>query len=1257
VNRFVPREQDYAFGQLMLTLRTAIGLTQTGLAEFLGVSRRAVGGWEAGNSYPKSHHLKEFIALAVRQQAFPGGHEEEEIRALWRTARQKVLLDDAWLSSLLADDGYRGNGVSASPITYHLSPITYHPSPGSEPRLDWGDALSVSTFYGREWELDLLAEWVVEERCQVVSVLGLGGVGKSALAVRLMQQLAPRFEAVIWRSVRNALPCRVLIEQCLQVLAPQALGQLPDTPGVPAGFEQTLNLLLEQIRDRRVLLVLDNLETLLEEGDEAGRLRAGYEDYGLLLRQVAETRHQSCLLFTSREKPGDLVPLEGSRSPVRVLRLARLDAEACEQLLAESNVTGSGPERARLVEAYTGNPLALKIVAQTIVDLFDGEIAPFLAQDTLIFGGVRELLAQQFDRLSPLERNIMFWLAIMREPVTFDELRAAQVTPVPRIQLLEAMEALRRRSLVERGGQPGTFTLQSVVLEYVTARLVTEASDEIMQGFPAQAGEGRLMRLIDHSLTVALAPEYVRQTQERLIVAPVLEHLQGAWSQAQSKAQRGIQATLADRLAALLNDLRAVAEDAQGYGPANLAALLIQQQGDLHAVDLSGLMLRSAYLQGVEMQDASLSGASIRDSVFAETFDSILAVAISGDGNYMAACSLQGDIRMWSIPDYALQRIWASPKAGIYSFALSPDGRTVAGGDWGGMVHLWDVATGALLWSSGSHTNMINSLLFTPDGSLIASCSDDATVRLWDARSGEQLQILEHPTVPHHVAVPAIACGPNQHLLASSDSEGRIYLWALHGTNPATLVRTIAGHTGPVTGLAFSPDESTLASASWDGTVKLWAVPEGRLLETLPGDRGAMSRVAWSPDGYTLACGGHDNMVWLWSVEDAAYRSVLRGRTGRIRGMAFTPDSRTLLSGGDDGTLRLWDVHDGRCTHVMQGYRLLTSGVTWSPDGKWLAGAGSDLMLTIYDAEGVLPPRLLSGHRRIIAGWNWSPDSRRVASCEKDNIIRIWDIHSGECQQVLHYPDDPANIFNDVDWSPDGRWLAATSTRHGVMLWDMAGPQERLFREMLADLHIVHWNPDGTRLACSDSDGHVVVLDPAQGVVFQRLGPHPTMISSIAWSPLGTMLVLGCNTSVDGAIFVWDVEQEKIVRTVTGEADLGFQASWGADEHEVISGGSDGKLRWWNVETGECVRVVDAHREAIHSVGRSRDGTRLATCGQDGDIVVWDIRTGEYLRTMRRDRPYERLDITGIKGLTEAQKATLRALGAIEDYAGTDRKG
>src|SRR2546423_15675269 len=158
------------------------------------------------------------------------------------------------------------------------------------------------------------------------------------------------------------------------------------------------------------------------------------------------------------------------------------------------------------------------MVAEPIADLFGGEIDQFLSTGTWIFGSTTGLLEEQWARLSTLEQAVLFWLAILREPVSIDELQAMLVTPLSGVQVLEAVDSLHRRSLIERGQRSASFTLQSVVLEYVTTKLVTTASEEIQQG--------RLLRLLQHGLEQAQAMAYVRQTQERLLLAPLLARLQ-----------------------------------------------------------------------------------------------------------------------------------------------------------------------------------------------------------------------------------------------------------------------------------------------------------------------------------------------------------------------------------------------------------------------------------------------------------------------------------------------------------------------------------------------------------------------------------------------------------------------------------------------------------------------------------------------------------------------------------------------------------
>src|SRR2546426_37138 len=502
----------------------------------------------------------------------------------------------------------------------------------------------------------------------------MGGIGKSALVTSTMRRMAVHFQVVIFRSLRDAPACETLVEECLKVLAPQPLNL------ALADLEQRLGLLLEHLREQRVLLVLDNLESLLLEGEVRGHLRPGYEGYARLLRSVAQTAHQSCLLLTSREKPAELRALEGRKTPVRSLRLLGLQAAACEQLLAEHEVVGSPQERARLVERYEGNPLALTIVAETITDLFGGAIGQFLAQDTLVFGSISDLLDEQFGRLSALEQTLLYWLAIAREPVTLEELRPLLMARLAPVQVLEAVDGLRRRSLIERGQRLGSFTLQSVVLEYVTAHLVAQASEEIVQG--------RLWRLIQYGLSQAQAKDYVRQTQERLLVAPLLARLESA-----SLGHSDVE----ERLRFLLDQMRTWNQDAQGYGPANLVTLLRVLRGNLRGLDLSRLVLRGVYLQGVEMQDANLSGALLRECVFTQTFDATLAVAISRTGEYWAAGSKRGEVRVWREAGQTFHLAWQAHTDMVWTLAFSSDEHMLASGSLDGSVTLWELASGRCL--------------------------------------------------------------------------------------------------------------------------------------------------------------------------------------------------------------------------------------------------------------------------------------------------------------------------------------------------------------------------------------------------------------------------------------------------------------------------------------------------------------------------------------------------------------------------------
>src|SRR5207302_1759578 len=140
----------------------------------------------------------------------------------------------------------------------------------------------------------------------------------------------------------------------------------------------------------------------------------------------------------------------------------------------------------------------------------------------------------------------------------------------------------------------------------------------------------------------------------------------------------------------------------------------------------------------------------------------------------------------------------------------------------------------------------------------------------------------------------------------------------------------------------------------------------------------------------------------------------------------------------------------------------------------------------------------------------------------------------------------------------------------------------------------------------------------------------------------GTQLASCGGRSDNGELFVWDVRRREQTRTFADHPCVVSAVAWSLDGDLLVSGGSDGMLRWWEVPCGKCIRMRQAHLGAIRSLRSSPDGHRLASCGDDGAIRIWDLHSGEYLQTLRRDRPYERLDITGIRGLTDAKKSTFR---------------
>ncbi|WP_243902833.1 NB-ARC domain-containing protein, partial [Aetokthonos hydrillicola] len=348
-------------------------------------------------------------------------------------------------------------------------------------QIDWGEAVDVSVFYGREDELAVLKEWIIDQNCRVVALLGMGGIGKTSLAAKLVQDIQMEFDYIIWRSLYNSPPLFELLTGLIQFFSNEQVM----APEPPKSIDGTILQVINCLQKHQCLIHLDNVETILQSGAIAGCYAEGYEGYGQFIQRLGEISHHSCLLLTSREKPKDVALLEGLALPIRVLQLKGLSKDEGKKIFQLKGLGGEDSKQGELIERYCGNPLALKIVATTIQDVFDGNISEFLKQKTFIFGHIQAVFEKQFQRLSELERDIIYWLAINQDSMNLQELQQDFISPVRPQKLLEAIESLVRRSLIDRSGQTLSdknsiyFKLHPLLMEYVTSKLIKQLSQEI----------------------------------------------------------------------------------------------------------------------------------------------------------------------------------------------------------------------------------------------------------------------------------------------------------------------------------------------------------------------------------------------------------------------------------------------------------------------------------------------------------------------------------------------------------------------------------------------------------------------------------------------------------------------------------------------------------------------------------------------------------------------------------------------------------
>ncbi len=464
-------------------------------------------------------------------------------------------------------------------------------------------------------------------------------------------------------------------------------------------------------------------------------------------------------------------------------------------------------------------------------------------------------------------------------------------------------------------------------------------------------------------------------------------------------------------------------------------------------------------------------------------------------------------VRVWDVD--ARRQLSEFPVNIYRGVALSPDGNLLAAGDRSGKLHLYDLPTNAERSVLSLHRQNVTDAEFSPDGRFVVSVSLDGSVCRTDVETTRndwtsylREMVFGAAISPDGRTVVAVGESGLAHVLSAETGQKKYDLRA---------------HTGPMETVSFHPDGDRFVSGGEDGQTVVLPLSENQGSSVLRGHTKAVTGVAISRDGKWAASVSEDETIRIWNTTTGNCAQSFKGNGLGIKAVAFSPSGDQLACGGWDSLVSIWDWRAGkRISNSIQFQGDVTS-VSYSLDGSKIVCASGDHQVRILDANNLVILREFAEHSHWVYDAEFSPDGRRVASIDFNQVCFVWNAETGDVELTL---PDTGGEGGSVAFHASGQWLMTTTYDQAIQEWNLAdGSRGRLFPGHSGRIASLSFTHDGSRLVSASRDKSVRVWDFATGQLALEIIGHSKEIKSAIIDPSGAWIVSG---DTGGVVRVWN---------------------------------------------------------------------------------------------------------------------------------------